>query len=143
MPVEENVTLMRRWYNDLWNEDRVQTIHDLMDKNAVVIGPGNPPSEIRGPAEFERFYHEIRKAFAKQRFHIEDIFGVEDKVVTRWCDEAVHVGDFQGIPATNRTVRVSGISIVECENGKIVRGWDHWDQLGLIHQLTMRAAGAD
>jgi len=109
----------------------------------VLFGLGNPPRETHGSGEFERFFWEIRRAFAKQKFHIEDIFGYEDKVVTRWSDEAVHVGEYKGIAATNRVVRITGISIAEIHKGKIVRGWDSWDQLGLMEQITAQAAHAD
>jgi len=30
MSVEENVELMRRWFKEVWNEGRTQTIHDLL-----------------------------------------------------------------------------------------------------------------
>jgi predicted ester cyclase len=55
---------------------------------------------------------------------IEDNFGVDDKVVVRWSAEMTHTGDHLGFPATNRTVRITGITIAQIENGKIVRGWD-------------------
>lgn len=143
MSVAENITLMRRWYHDVWNEGRTQTIHDLLDKDVFIMGPGNPPLEMHGLGGFEKFYGEIRKAFAKHRIQIEDIFGYEDKVVTRWSDETVHTGEYRGIPATNRTVRITGMSIAEIHKGKIIRGWDNWDQLALVEQISAQAAAAE
>jgi predicted ester cyclase len=51
-----------------------------------------------------------------------------------------HTGDQLGIPATNKRVKVTGISIAQIEDGKIVRGWDNWDQLAMQQQLAMAAA---
>lgn len=143
MSVAENITLMRRWYHDVWNEGRTQTIHDLLDKDVFIMGPGNPPLEMHGLGGFEKFYGEIRKAFGKHHIQIEDIFGYEDKVVIRWSDETVHTGEFRGIAATNRTVRVTGISIAEIHKGKVIRGWDNWDQLALMEQISAQAAAAE
>jgi steroid delta-isomerase-like uncharacterized protein len=136
MSVEENVALMRRWFKEVWNEGRLQTIYDLMDENGIAVGQDQPGVEIRGPREFEAFVNRIRGAFPDQKITLEDAFGVDDKVVIRWSGEMTHTGDHIGIPATNKKVRITGITIAQIENGKIVRGWDNWDQLSLMQQLT-------
>jgi predicted ester cyclase len=46
------------------------------------------------------------------------------------------------MPATNKKVQITGISVAQIENGKIIRGWDNWDQLGLMQQLSFGAAAA-
>ena len=30
MPVEENIQLLTGWFQEVWNERRLQTVHDLM-----------------------------------------------------------------------------------------------------------------
>jgi len=136
MSVEENVVLMRRWFKEVWNEGRLQTIYDLMDENGIAVGQDQPGVEIHGPRQFEAFVNRIRGAFPDQKITLEDAFGVDDKVVIRWSGEMTHTGDHIGIPATNKKVRITGITIAQLENGKIVRGWDNWDQLSLMQQLT-------
>jgi len=59
--------------------------------------------------------------------------------VVRWSCVAKHTGDNLGLPATGKTVRFSGISIQQYKDGKLIRGWDNWDQLGLHQQLTAEA----
>ena len=49
MSVAENVVLMRRWFKEVWNEGRVQTIHELMAKNAIGIGQDQSGVVIHGP----------------------------------------------------------------------------------------------
>jgi predicted ester cyclase len=51
-----------------------------------------------------------------------------------------HTGDQLGFPATNKSVKITGITIAQIENGKIIRGWDNWDQLALQQQLATAAA---
>ena len=55
---------------------------------------------------------------------LDDIVADGDKAAVRWTFEATHGGDTLGIPATNRRVKVSGMSWVECRNGRLVAGWD-------------------
>jgi hypothetical protein len=38
MSVQENVALMRRWFKEVWNEGRTQTVYDLLAPDAVAIG---------------------------------------------------------------------------------------------------------
>ena len=46
-----------------------------------------------------------------------------------------HSGDGLGIPASGKSVRSQGISIARIQDGKIVEGWDNWDQLGMLEQI--------
>jgi steroid delta-isomerase-like uncharacterized protein len=140
MSVEENIALMRRWFEEIWNEGRVQTIYDLMAENAIGIGQDQPGVEIHGPADFVALYNRIHGAFPDIKITVEDAFGAGDKVTVRWSAVMTHTGDHLGIPATKRPVRITGITIAQIEKGKIVRGWDNWDQLALMQQLSTAAA---
>lgn len=135
MPVEENIQLMRRWFQEVWNESRTQTVHDLLSPNAVAIGQAGSGTEIRGPAEFMLFVESIRAAFPDIRVAIEDAFGAADKVVVRWSATMTHRGDGLGVPATGKAVRIGGITIARINDGQIVEGWDNWDQLAMLEQI--------
>jgi ketosteroid isomerase-like protein len=58
-----------------------------------------------------------------------------DRVVETWTLEGVHSGRLEGVPATGRTVRVRGIEIWRCRNGRIAERWGVVDRLGLLTQL--------
>jgi len=140
MSVEENIALVRRWFQEVWNEGRVQSIYDLMAPDAVAVGQGQPGEEIRGPAQFAAFYNRLHGAFPDMKITIEDAFGADNKVVVRWSTTMTHTGNDLGIPATNKRVSVTGISIAYFADGKVVRGWDNWDQLAMMQQLSSAAA---
>jgi steroid delta-isomerase-like uncharacterized protein len=143
MSVDENVALMRRWFQEVWNEGRVQTIYNLMTENATATGQDQPGVVIHGPAEFVLFFNRIRGAFPDIKITIEDAFGAADKVTVRWSAVMTHTGDHLGIPPTKKKVRVTGITIAQIRNGKIVEGWDNWDQLALIQELSTTAAAGN
>ena len=140
MPVEENIALMRRWFKEVWNEGRVQTIYDLLDEHISGWGQDVPGVEIRKPADFVALYNRIHGAFPDMKITVEDAFGAEDKIVLRWSATMTHTGDHLGIAATYRKIRITGITIARIVKGKIVEGWDNWDQLALMQQISNAAA---
>ncbi|MGB9011136.1 MAG: ester cyclase [Candidatus Acidiferrales bacterium] len=140
MPVAENVALMQRWFKEVWNEGRVQTIYDLMDENGVGIGQDQPGVEIHGPADFVALFNRLHGAFPDIQITVNDTIAADDKVVVRWSAQMTHTGDHLGIPATNRPVRITGITIAQIKDSKIIRGWDNWDQLALMQQLSIARA---
>ena len=135
MSVEQNVELLRRWFQEVWNEGRTDVIYEVLSPDGIARGQRSAESEIRGPKEFEKFVHEIRGAFPDIKLSVEDIFGAGDQVVVRWSAVMTHTGDALGMPASGRTVRSRGISIARFLDGKIVEGWDNWDQLGMLEQI--------
>jgi len=135
MSVKENVELMRRWFKEVWNEGRTQTISDLLAPNSIGIGQLEDGSPLRGPAEFVPFVERIRGAFPDINVVVEDAFGAKDKVVLRWSATMTHRGDHLGMPASGKRVQMTGITIARIANKKIIEGWDNWDQLGMLKQI--------
>jgi predicted ester cyclase len=75
-------------------------------------------------------------SFGKFTSKIEDQLGEGNKVATRWSATGVHQGDFLGIPATGRTVTMTGTEIARFdENGKIAEIAVAFDMYGLLEQL--------
>jgi steroid delta-isomerase-like uncharacterized protein len=140
MPAKENVELMRRWFNEVWNEGKTETIHELLAPDAVGIGELEDGRELHGPAEFVPFMQRLRGAFPDINIKVEDAFGARDRVVVRWSAVMTHRGDDLGIPATGKSVRISGMSIARIVDKKIVEGWDSWDQLGMLKQIGVYAS---
>jgi steroid delta-isomerase-like uncharacterized protein len=132
---QDNVTIMRRWFDEVWNNGKIATIHELMAADAVAIGQGGPEVAIRGPHEFQGFVEKLRGAFPDIKVTIEDAFESGDKAVARWSAIMTHRGDHLGLPATNRKIRITGISMVQVANGKIVAGWDNWDQMTMLKEI--------
>jgi steroid delta-isomerase-like uncharacterized protein len=131
----ENVTLVRRWFTEVWNDGRSETIDELLHKDAVLHGLGQAGLEVRGPDNFKQFHHTMRGAYPDVRITLEDIIDSGDKVVARFHATATHKGDHLGIKATNNPVEFDGISVARIEDGKIAEGWNSWDQLGMLYQI--------
>jgi len=134
MSVPENISLMKRWFREVWNEGNTKTVHELLAPDGVARGQSDPHGEIHGPDEFLAFVESIRASFSEIHTVIEDVFGAEDKVVVRWSATMTHSGAGLGVPASGKRIRVSGITIARIRNGQVVEGWDNWDQLSMLRQ---------
>lgn len=74
-------------------------------------------------------------AFSQSRSLIQDQVAEGDRVATRLEWSAVHTAPFNGIPPTNRPVRMQIFVIDRFENGKIVEHRAAFDVMGLLQQL--------
>jgi len=134
MPAKENIALMRRWFQEVWNEGKIQTVHELCHAEGLATGHFGAQSQICGPKEFIPFVERIRRAFPDIKTTIEDAFGARDKVVVRWSASMTHTGEGFG-PPTGKPVQLTGMTIVRIVKGQLVQGWDNWDQLGMLQQI--------
>ncbi len=128
----ENKALVRRWFEEVWNKGCVAAIDELLGANGVVHGLGE---DMHGPAAFKPFHAAYRDAFPDVKIELEDIIAEGDKVAFRWSATATHQGNGLKFAATNKPVRFSGMGVIRVENGKLVEGWNIFDQLGMMQQL--------
>ena len=63
MAEHENVTLFRRWFEEVWNRGRLAAVDEMMAPDAVGFGQGGPDTVIHGPADFRAFVDRFRRAF--------------------------------------------------------------------------------
>lgn len=77
----------------------------------------------------------MRAAFPDLNFSIEEQISEGDKVASRFEWTGTHHGEFLGVPATGRQVRVWGMVIDRFEEGRIKDTRIIMDTLGLMAQL--------
>ena len=77
------------------------------------------------------------KAFEDTHMTITNQFAKDDMVISRFIYEGVHKGQFQGLPPTNKRIKITGMEIDRFDHGKIVESWEEFDQLGLMQQLGL------
>jgi steroid delta-isomerase-like uncharacterized protein len=128
-------TLIRRWFEEVWNQGREETIDAMCAKEAIGYGQAQHGVSINGPEHFKQFWRSFRSAFSGIHVDFHDTIEQGDRAVLRWTMTMKHSGAFLGIAPTNKHVAVEGISIQRYANGKIIEAWDNWDQLNLLVQL--------
>ena len=129
---ERNKAQVRRVIEEIYNRGDLDVVDEVAASDLVIrIGS----EEIRGHHDIKRYVAGLRTGFPDLTLTIEDQIAEGDMVVTRWTARGTHAGEFQGIPATGREVRVAGTDIDRIIDGKTVDCWVHMDQLGLMQQL--------
>jgi steroid delta-isomerase-like uncharacterized protein len=135
---EENKALVRRWFEEVWNNGRADAIDEMLDQNGIAHGLSDDPANpIKGPGEFRPFHSLFRDAFPNMTIVIEDLVAEGDKVAARCSVRAKHEGDFMGRAATQAPVEFTGMTIVRIDNGKIVEAWNNFDFTTLHKQVGL------
>ncbi len=104
----------------------------LASPDIVASANGGDPV---GRDDFEGMVHGILGGFSNGRHIIEAQVAEGDTVATRLTWTALHTGEFNGVPASNRPVRISGDAFDRIEDGRLVEHHAQFDLMGLMMQI--------
>jgi steroid delta-isomerase-like uncharacterized protein len=130
-----NGTLIRKWFDEVWNEGREATIDEMCAKEAVGHGQTHDGSDIVGPDRFKEFWRAFRAAFTSMHVEIHQTIEQGEMAMARWTITMMHTGPFLNLESTGKRITATGMSVQRFVDGKIVEAWDNWDQLGVMVQL--------
>jgi steroid delta-isomerase-like uncharacterized protein len=130
-----NSDLIRKWFEEVWNQGQEATIDALCAKEAIGHGQTLDGSDVVGPDHFKQFWQNFRAAFTSIHVEIHQTIEQGEMVMARWTITMMHTGPFLGIPPSGKQITTKGMSIQRFVGGKIVEAWDNWDQLGVMAQL--------
>jgi predicted SnoaL-like aldol condensation-catalyzing enzyme len=124
--LEKNKLLVHRWFEEVWNQGRRETIFELLRDNSVLH---DGPQQYRGPDEFAAFHDALRAQFSN--FRISPVITVAegDRVCMHWSCSMLH-------SASNKALHLTGTSVVLIQDGHFVEAWQNWDAAHLYAQLT-------
>ncbi|MDF5719390.1 MAG: ester cyclase [Rhizonema sp. PD37] len=132
MLTEQNKAIALEFYKAFDNRN-IELASMLLSPNFVAHIAGVPqPLNANG---FKQFGMAFYLAFTNGQHIFEEIIVEGDKVVTCGTFTATHLGDFQGLPATGKQIKLSIMHIDRIQDGKIIEHWGQGDVLGLMQQL--------
>jgi steroid delta-isomerase-like uncharacterized protein len=120
---EQNKTIVRRYVDEVSNRRKLTAIDELIATDYLHHSDSGVSFELRGPTFVKREVAAVNDAFADSHWTIEDLIAEGDRVVYRWTAKGVHQGEFMGIAPTDKTVILTGITIMRLEQGKIAERW--------------------
>jgi steroid delta-isomerase-like uncharacterized protein len=132
---EENKNLVRRWFEEVWNQGRLSAIDELFDRSGKAYGWPDPDRPISSPEEFAAACKTYREAFPDIHMTVDDLVAEGDKVAVRWTATMTHLGNSLGFPASAKKARLSGSSFLTCGKGRILNGWNYMDLTRLHLEL--------
>jgi steroid delta-isomerase-like uncharacterized protein len=94
------------------------------------------PEPLRGRETWQQGFEMMKRAFPDLEAHIDDVVAAEDRVAVRVSFRGTHAGEFQGIPATGRTIHYVSHEFYRVDDGLIVEEWICSDLASLFRQLS-------
>ena len=130
---QDNATIVREFVDQVINQGKIDSAGQYAWDDVVeqVPLPGQGP----GLDGLKHILRVFRAGFPDIYFAIEEQISEGDKVVSRFEWTGTHQGEFLGIPATGRPVRVWGIVIDRLEQERIKETRILMDTMALMAQL--------
>ena len=133
MSAEDNKTILRRWFEEIWDKRNLDAIDEFIAADFVFH---NAPPGIQPDREGVReLVNTMQTAFPDAQAAVEDQISEGDRVVTRWTLAGTHRGELMGIAPTGKKIEVAVITINRIAGGKAAEVWELVDQLGMMQQL--------
>jgi predicted ester cyclase len=132
MAAEQNKTNVRRGFEEGMNQRNLAVFDELLAPNYV---NHSLPAPAPGPEGMRAVVEMFLAGFPDFHVVLEDVVADGNLVCTRGYFTGTHTGDFQGIPATGKSIKVNYIDMWRLEEGRGAENWAQLDMLGLMQQL--------
>jgi len=137
---DQNKTLTRRFYEDVFNKKNLSTMDELcapgfVDHNPL---PGQAPG-IKGVKDsFQMFI----QAFPDLTVTIHEMVAEGDLVVTRMTFQGTHKGPMLGAAPTNKQVTFRGLDMVRIKDGRAIEAWHEGNDAEVLLGLGVQVPAA-
>ena len=132
MSTEQNKELVRRYYEGVYNGRNPGLLDELAspdyDEHSPFPGQPNGLEGLKARAGY------LLAAF-EPVFTINQLVAEGDTVVAYWTNTGTHRADFMGMPASGRTVTISGIDVHKVRDGRLAEHWHVVEELQMLQQL--------
>jgi steroid delta-isomerase-like uncharacterized protein len=92
---------------------------------------------LRGQEGVRAMLENYWQAFPDLEFTVTDTVIQDSRMAIVWMAEGTHQGTIMNIPQTGHRVEVSGVSIIDVEDGLVVRGQYIWDLAGMLRHMGL------
>jgi len=122
---ELNKALVRRYYDEVLNQRRLQVFDELASPNFVSYLTSGDYINLQ---VYKQAIAGSLAAMPDLQVSIQDQIAEGDKVVTRWMAKGTPQVEFAGIKPTGKAVTITAIHIHRVQDGKLV---EHWEAINL------------
>lgn len=127
MPQEYD-TVLHRWFDQVWNQQRTDTIDELMTddtRHYGLSGPGGEP--VTGLDNFKAFHKTFLAAFPDLHVTVDDVVSEGSKISGRYTVTGINRGPLNDQDPTHVKVEFAGFGMCTMESGKFVEVWNYVD----------------
>ncbi len=138
-PTSETKVSYNKKIDEIYNQQQIGTVYHLYQHNAVQHLPWG---DLYGREAIIREYTNLLAAFPDLSYRSLGSVCIEKsnqqvKLMEHYEWSGKHTGFSFYIPPSSKIVTVSGLRVLQCENGRILEEWIQDDRLNLIRQLKM------
>jgi len=137
---QDNKNALAGLLRGLWNEGRADMVETYIAETYTIRhDPGDPwHGQTLDRDGYKNRLLTSRAPFPDQKFHVVEMVAEGDNVAVSWTWTGTHKGDLPGLPATNKPITMTGLTIYSFKDGKATGHWQIVDRLGVFQQLSGR-----
>jgi steroid delta-isomerase-like uncharacterized protein len=133
MSEAQNKKIAHRFSAEVWGKGNAAVADELIAPDLVDHTPF--PAPAPGLEGHKQVLAMFRAAFPDLAVTVDDVIAEGNMTTLMWYGDGTHTGEFMGIPATGKTVHMTGMDILRLENGKIKERWAEISTFGVMMQL--------
>ena len=122
--------------NQAWNSHDIEKVLSFYSPEYVGDDVGQA-SLLRGHEGLRAMLQNYWSAFPDLRFKVVSTLVEGDRLAIVWVGEGTHQGTIMNIPPTRHKVEARGVSIIEVQDGLVVRGQYIWDLAGMLRHMGL------
>jgi steroid delta-isomerase-like uncharacterized protein len=131
-----NLATYAETINEAWNSHDIEQVLSFYSPEYIGDDVGQA-SLLRGHEGLRAMLETYWQAFPDLQFRVTDRLIQDSRLVVAWVAEGTHQGTIMNIPPTGHKVEVRGVSIIDVENGLVVRGQYIWDLAGMLRHMGL------
>jgi predicted ester cyclase len=137
MSTETNKKIVHRIFEEGINQNKPGVFDEVI---AATYVNHDFPVPAHGAEGFKMVIGMFKAGFPDLNVILENTLAEGERVASQGYFSGTHQGEFNGIPATGKSVKVKYIDLWRIENGKAVENWVQMDMIGLMQQLGVMPA---
>jgi predicted ester cyclase len=125
----DDLAVIHRYWERVWNAHDLdaldETHHPWFAQNGDPIGRVGFRQSLNGFFE----------SFPDARVSVEEMLGLGQRILVRVAYHGTHEGTYEGLKATGRRFRVTGLELFLVVDGRIAHHWHEMDHLAILRAL--------
>ena len=139
MGKKANKEALNKLIEQVWNQGKLDLVDELVAPQYTILhDPGDPwEGQTLDREGYKQRVLYSRNAFPDLCFNINEFVATENRVVINWILTGTHRGDLAAVPASDKKISVSGLTIYYFSEGEISGHWQVIDRLAFLAQVGM------
>jgi predicted ester cyclase len=130
------MTILNRWFEEVWNQGRVSAIDELSHPDIKARGLRDPDgNEVNGREAFKVFHKAFRGAISDMHVDVEQTVTEGDLTVALCHVTGRHTGEGLGKAPKGNTIDFTGMTMARIRDGKIAEAWNTFDFTTMFQQM--------